>query len=144
MNSTETTIYEANDELILLFIFFGLCSNFFKFFWFLWYKTKQVSELQYELYLGIFGSVDLVIVLHLLFYTILGMTWSTASTVFFVLWGVTALPFYDQFLKRDTPYKKFRIEREKLKEQYESVLRENVLLKEIEEKQQNLSKKFEV
>jgi len=125
------------------FIAAGVFTHLLKFTCFILYKTQQISELKYEFDLIALLSIDFFAMLQL-FVFLPEMTWSNKDTILFILWVITALPFFYQLIKPDTPFKRLRAEQLKLKNEYESVLKQNVLLKEIQKKHENLEKKFEM
>lgn len=109
------------------------------------YYTGCENEFKYEERMLKFAGVQLIFfaVFVVLLVSLLG-TAISYNTIFLITFvNAPFLPFYYiVYNKKDTPYKKYWIEKDKLRKQHFEIINNNVLLNEIKEKEKKLEQEF--
>lgn len=103
---------------------------------------KRINELKYENYIrgALAWHIMIALLIFIMSIHLLLPEYAYAFGLLYLPLNIIPLIFYRQLTKKDTPFKRYELEREKLQNQHDEIMRRHVLLNEINLKQQNLEK----
>jgi hypothetical protein len=108
------------------------------------FTFRRINEIQYENLLWSGLNVHILLSVFMFCLAIILLNHPAKYLVLFVILNILPIPLYHQIWKKDTPFKRYEIEKEQLKKHHEEIIRRNVLLNEIKLKEENLDKQLDV